>query len=78
MTPDRRTELAEERTRLAKERTIMANFRTAITVLLFGITFIGLSDRGGDFFTISGIVAIISGLVFLVLCIVQRIRLLQK
>lgn len=78
MTPDKRTILAEERTRLSKERTIMANLRTAITILLFGITFVGLSERAGDFFLISGYLAIISGGLFLIFCIFERIRLYQE
>jgi len=66
---EKRTELAEARTDMAHKRTVMADLRTCSTAILFGLAFLGFSETRGDFFFISGIIAIIMGIVFLMAAI---------
>ncbi|MFH2028489.1 MAG: DUF202 domain-containing protein [Nanoarchaeota archaeon] len=63
---EQRTHLAQIRTELAYKRTINADLRTSATMILFGIAFIGFSKDRWDFFFISGICAIIVGIIFIV------------
>ncbi len=62
---DKRTQLAEIRTELAYRRTISADLRTTATMVLFGVAFLGFAEEKGSFFMISGAIAILVGIVFL-------------
>ncbi len=72
-----RTELAQERTRLAYERTTMANWRTAITIVLFGTTFLGIAESR-NFFFYSGIFLIIIGFFFAIVSTLHEFKLQKK
>ena len=69
---EKRTHLAEKRTELSYERTIMAYVRTSLTVILFGIAFIGLAKD--KFFLYSGISAILVGLLIMAVAFLRAVK----
>ena len=71
---EKRTHLAEKRTELAYERTMMAYIRTAVTVILFGIAFFGLSKVKYDFFFYAGAASVTIGVILLLVTIARAIK----
>lgn len=71
---DNRIHLAHKRTEMAHERTLLAYMRTSTTFILFGIAFIGFSQDKGDFFKWAGIVAILTGMVFLKVAVFSGLK----
>lgn len=65
---DKFVQLAEERTMLAHERTILAYVRTAVSLLLFGIAFLGLRKQS-SLFLYGGSVSIVFGMFFLTIAV---------
>ncbi|MBU2638646.1 MAG: DUF202 domain-containing protein [Nanoarchaeota archaeon] len=67
---EKRTHLAEIRTELAYKRTRSADLRTSLTMILFGVAFIGFSQLRWDFFFIAGLLAVGFGCLFLIIAAV--------
>lgn len=65
-----RTQMSHKRTELAYERTVLAYFRTGASLILFSFAFLGFSE-GRPLFLYGGYTALIAGVLFLGIGVIQ-------